>query len=284
VLIVDDNATNRRILSQMVGRWSMRPQVAASGDATLALIREAAAAGDPFAVIIVDALMPRMDGFELAEAVAAETRIKPILMLSAADRQAFADRCLRGPFAAYLEKPVSWPDLLDVLRQALHIAAPPTDAPSTTPRCEASVSRPRHVLMADDTRANQKLVTAILGKRGHSVEVVHNGREALDMLKHRDFDAVLMDVQMPIMDGFQATAAIRALPKPSRSQVPIIAMTAHNMPGDRERCLAAGMDAYLGKPIDRQELIQMIEHVETLRAGSQPAASANDRGQPVVIP
>ena len=286
ILIVDDNATNRRILAQTLRDWSMRPEVAGSGEAALEKLQAANLAGSRFRVVMIDALMPGMDGFALAEAIARHPQAAEatVLMASAADRQAFADRCAAGPFAAYLEKPVSRCDLLNALRTALQIHEPPAAAAAVAPRREASHLRPRCVLLADDTRANQKLITAILHKRGHTVEVVHNGREALDMLKQRDVDAVLMDVQMPIMDGFQATAAIRALPKASRSQVPIIAMTAHSMPGDKERCLAAGMDAYLSKPVDRRELIEMIEHLETLRPTPGASASANDRPLPVSAP
>lgn len=173
-------------------------------------------------------------------------------------------------------------ELLTAVRQA--IGNLEVQAPSIPPQSISSPSVPAHspapaevnlrplrILLAEDTAANQKLVTAILKKRGHSVGVVHNGREALDMLKHHEFDLVLMDVQMPIMDGLQATAAIRTLAKPSHSQIPIIAMTAHTMPGDKERCLAAGMDAYLSKPINSKELLDMLEFA--MRIGENRARS-----------
>jgi CheY-like chemotaxis protein len=219
----------------------------------------------------------------LAEKIGADPRLacSIICMLSSLDRQAFADRCSPAQFAAFLQKPVSELELLAAVRQAVgnlevQVPAPPAAARAPV----AADSRSLRILLAEDTAANQKLVTAILKKRGHEVGVVHNGREALDMLKHRDFDLILMDVQMPIMDGLQATAAIRMLTKPSQSQIPIIAMTAHTMPGDKERCLAAGMDAYLSKPINSKELLEMLEFA--MRIGENRARSGISAPRPAL--
>ncbi|MGN6546999.1 MAG: response regulator [Aureliella sp.] len=284
VLIVDDNATNARILQTILTNRSMRTQVASSGERAIEILNEAADNSDRFPIVILDALMSGMDGFTLAEKIGSDPRLacSIICMLSSLDRQAFADRCSPGQFAAFLQKPVSEMELLTAVRQAignLEVQAPSIppqslSAPSVPAHSPAPAEvnlRPLRILLAEDTAANQKLVTAILKKRGHSVGVVHNGREALDMLKHHEFDLVLMDVQMPIMDGLQATAAIRTLAKPTHSQIPIIAMTAHTMPGDKERCLAAGMDGYLSKPINSKELLDMLEFA--MRIGENRARS-----------
>lgn len=185
-------------------------------------------------------------------------------MVSPEERRALAARGAEDRSVVYLEKPVSHAALAEALGEALGEKQPNSAKRSSSPSPSPS-SHPRRILLADDTTANQKLITAILRKQGHRIEAVANGLEALDMLEKYEFDAVLMDVQMPVMDGFQATAAIRALLKPSRAQVPIIAMTAHSMPGDEARCLAAGMDAYLSKPIDRHKLLEVIGNADLLR-------------------
>lgn len=287
VLVVDDNATSRRILESTLKSWSMRPQLAASGEDALRQLQTAAAAGKPYPMVLLDASVSAMDGVALMDQIVDEVRLAgaTILMASSADRQAFAEHCAEGRFAACLEKPVSRSALLEVFQEVLSGDAPiAVSRPSKpTPTPAPPLSRPLRVLLADDTRANQKLITAILEKRGHSVRSVSNGLEALDMLEHQEFDVVLMDVQMPVMDGFQATAAIRALAKPSRAQLPIIAMTAHSMPGDKERCLAAGMDAYLSKPINRHKLIEVIENAELLQIGKQSPSRIGGRSMPAPI-
>lgn len=288
VLIVDDNATSRRILESTLKSWSMQPQLASSGEHALRQLQTAAAAGQPFPVVILDALLAGLNESSLLDQILAEVPLAgaAILMSASIDRQASAARFAQGRIAAYLEKPVSRSALFAALRQAvpgeLRFAA--QGRLNSEPISAPTPARPRRVLLADDTRANQKLITAILEKRGHSVESVFNGMEALDRLEHQEFDAVLMDVQMPIMDGFQATAAIRALSKPSRAQLPIIAMTAHSMPGDKERCLTAGMDAYLSKPINRHQLIEIIENAELLRAETQSPHRVDGRPLPAPIP
>lgn len=285
VLIVDDNATNARILETILRNRSMCPQVAASGERAIAVLNEAADRGDRIPVVILDALMSGMDGFTLAEKICSDPRLacSIICMLSSLDRQAFSDRCTPEQFVAFLQKPVSESELLAAVKQAVGNLEPHSPlAPAPPTRPEPVSLRPLHVLLAEDTAANQKLVTAILKKRGHTVGVVHNGREALDMLKHQEFDVILMDVQMPIMDGLQTTAAIRTLPKPGQSQIPIVAMTAHTMPGDKERCLAAGMDAYLSKPIRSQELLDMLELA--VRIGEDRARSGLPAPSPALSP
>jgi CheY-like chemotaxis protein len=226
-------------------------------------IEAAAQSGKQYGVIILDALMPEMDGFTLAERIKSEPQGSDttILMLSSADRQTFARRCEQLDIAEYLEKPISHSDLLNSLCRVLGLMD--EDAAGQDP--EHAPPGPSHrslrVLLAEDVRANQKLIVSILSRRGHVVEIAQNGREAVDLAKRATFDVILMDVQMPIMDGFQATAILRSQEPHEADRVPIVAMTAHAMRGDRERCLAAGMDAYISKPIDSRRLIELIESI-----------------------
>lgn len=286
VLIVDDNSTSARILDAMLKRFALNPLVATNHEQALRLLGEAANTGRPYPVVILDALLLGENGAPLAETLLANPRLagSTIGMLSSVDRQTHADRFENCQFAAYLQKPVSEPDVLGAIREALgKVTTPLPDlavAPPAPPS-EPVSSRALRVLLAEDTAANQKLVRAILEKRGHEVGVAHNGREAIDALKHRDFDLILMDVQMPVMDGLQAAAAIRALPKRSLAQIPIVAMTAHTMPGDKERCLAAGMDAYLSKPINSQKLIDMLDFA--MQIGEKRTALAALPGDPKTL-
>jgi PAS domain S-box-containing protein len=263
VLIVDDNASNRRILETILSNWSMKPDTASDGVSALVKIEAAAQSGKQYGVIILDALMPEMDGFTLAERIKSEPQGSDttILMLSSADRQTFARRCEQLDIAEYLEKPISHSDLLNSLCRVLGLMD--EDAAGQDP--EHAPPGPSHrslrVLLAEDVRANQKLIVSILSRRGHVVEIAQNGREAVDLAKRATFDVILMDVQMPIMDGFQATAILRSQEPHEADRMPIVAMTAHAMRGDRERCLAAGMDAYISKPIDSRRLIELIESI-----------------------
>jgi CheY-like chemotaxis protein len=207
--------------------------------------------------------MPGIDGLALAEQIQANPRTTCpiILMLSSADRQTFAKRYGQLQSAVILEKPISKHDLLHAVGEALGVipaleATAPWAAGSSV---AAPAIRPLRVLLAEDTPANRKFVVKILQKRGHAVEIAHNGREATELVRQQRFDVVLMDVQMPIMDGFQATAAIRAHYPAGEPHLPIVALTAHAMRGDHERCLAAGMDAYIAKPIDSRKLVELVE-------------------------
>lgn len=288
VLVVDDNEANRRILAETLRHWSMRPAVVPDGQTALRRLRESAEAGEPFPLVLVDALMPGIDGFELAEQIQEDSRLAKatILMLSSADRQLFSQRGRHMDIAAVVEKPVSQSKLLEAITAALNgvpdkgrtVAEPPA----------GQETRRFKILLAEDTPANQKMVTAILRKRGHTVAVAQNGREAVDLFKQDCFDAILMDVQMPTMDGLQATGVIRSMERSRRTRTPIVAMTAHAMKGDRERCLASGMDAYLSKPIDARKLLELIEDL-TLAPGFQRddmnvqngASCDSDHGPPV---
>ncbi|HVW02215.1 MAG TPA: response regulator [Planctomycetaceae bacterium] len=279
VLIVDDNATSRRVVKALLEKWGMRVDVASDGLAALERIFSAYASGHPYPVVIFDALMPNIDGFSLAERIRHEPQLAGavILMLSSADRRTFAARCAELNVAAYLEKPVAERDLLSAVSTALNI---PFEAPEAAEGAPPEPPAQRHfrVLLVEDTPANQKLVVRILEKAGHTCFVAHNGREALERIRQVQFDIVLMDVQMPIMDGFQATRAIRELDDPKLRALPIIAMTAHAMRTDRDRCLEVGMNAYIAKPINSRELLEMMQRFakdEPIRPDVQPQTGAN---------
>jgi PAS domain S-box-containing protein len=261
VLIVADNLTNRRILEQTLSHWGMKPESVADVPAALAKIHEAKNAGHAFPLSLIDALMPQIDGFTLATWIKKEPGLvgATILMVSACDRPTHACRC-RELDALCLEKPISQSNLFNVIAQALGLTrlAESTVVELSSPGEKPIVERPLRILLAEDNAANQKMAIFILNKYGHCVEVVGNGREAVERVASDHFDVVLMDVQMPTMDGPQATATIRAFADPSKAKVPIIAMTAHAMKGDRERFLAAGMDDYITKPINAQMLIELL--------------------------
>jgi PAS domain S-box-containing protein len=263
-LVVTENATSRRILWQILRSWSMRPEVTADVPAALTKIHEAAGTGHAYRLVLADATMSGIDGFTLAGWLQQDLRLAgpTILMVSTADRQGCLDRC-RQVGAVCLDKPVSRSTLFNAVASALGVARPAVPSPVAEPPAPLSVAplRPLRVLLAEDTPANQKVVSHVLGRRGHSVAVAGHGEAALDMVREQEFDLVLMDVQMPVMDGFQATAEIRKLADPSKARLPIVAMTAHALKGDAERCLAAGMDAYLSKPIKSSELVELVERL-----------------------
>ena len=263
VLVVDDNATNRRILEEVLGNWGMRPLAVDGGEAALAALGRAAAAGKPFPLVLLDAHMPGMDGFTLAERV----RCGPgsartlMVMLTSAGHPEDVARCRDLGIDVYLMKPVKQSELFSALLAALGQTEP--DAPAG-PRPTAPAGRrrpPLHVLLAEDNPVNQKLALRLLEKRGHTVVLAGDGKEALAALTRRPFDLVLMDVQMPDMDGFEAAKRIRREEAGTGRHVPILAMTAYAMKGDRERCLAAGMDDYVTKPIQPAELFETIDRL-----------------------
>ncbi|MBN9519798.1 response regulator, partial [bacterium] len=273
ILVVDDNATNRVILTEMLTHWRMAPTAVASGFLALAELRRAAAAADPFQLVLIDALMPEMDGFALVEQIRAEPGLAgaTILMLSSADRSADAARCRELGVVAYLVKPLKQSELLDAILTAL--GSPPLAEPEPGAAvAPAATGRGLRILLAEDNEVNQELAVNMLQKRGHAVVVANDGREALVALDGGGFDAVLMDVQMPVMDGLAAATAIRETEARTGRHVPIIALTAHAMKGDRERCLAAGMDEYLTKPLRAQELLESLARLVPTRADDAPGA------------
>jgi PAS domain S-box-containing protein len=260
VLVVDDNATNRRILTQMLTNWRMQPVAADGGVAALALLEESAAQRMPFPLILLDSEMPGMDGFTLAERMRHMPGLDgvTIMMLSSGMRPRTAARCRELGVRACLTKPVKQSDLLDAILEVLTAAPHQPLRPRGVSPAPAGLRRLR-VLVAEDQRTNRALVSRILEKRGHTAFCVQDGIEALTALKEHSFDAVLMDVQMPRMDGLAATRAIRRNEKSAGTHLHVVAMTAHAMKGDRERCLKAGMDAYVGKPIRPEELLHALE-------------------------
>jgi len=259
VLVIDDNATNRRILEEMLNRRGMRPKLAESGIVALQSLKEAK---DSFAVILTDLNMPDMDGFTLVEQLRKSPQLAgnaKVIMLTSARQRGDAARCRELGVAAYLTKPVSQSELFEAIARVLGMPGSQPEPAALITRHTMREGKKMRVLLAEDNVINQKLAARLLEKHGHHVTVTSNGREALAALDREDFDAVLMDVQMPEMDGFEATAAIRARELKTGRHLPIIAMTAHAMQGDRERCLAAGMDDYISKPIKIQQLTDVLE-------------------------
>jgi len=249
LLVVDDNRTNRRILCGMARGWGMRPAEAENGTAALAALDIARREGDPFRILLTDMHMPGMDGFELVERVRAGADANTVvLLLTSAGRAGDGARCRQLGISAYLLKPVLKADLLTALRTALGSQQSPEPASLVTRHTLRESSNKLEILVAEDNPVNEMLVVRLLQKMGHTITVAHNGRLAVDLATSRRFDVVFMDVQMPEMDGLTATSLIRAGEKPG-TRIPIFAMTAHAMKGDRERCLEAGMDGYIPKPI-----------------------------------
>jgi two-component system, sensor histidine kinase and response regulator len=264
VLIVSVSEATRRVLEQNLVHWGMKPEAVGEVPAALAEIHEALAAGRSFPLAIIDAVMPQIDGFTLAGWIKHDRRLAGamILMTSTNSPQAHVSRC-RELGAICLEKPILRSNLFKAVNHALGLTCVPPPAVEPAPvEKQANGERSLRILLAEDNVANQKIALYLLKKQGHDLEVTNNGREAVDMVSSRDFDVVLMDVQMPIMDGFQATAAIRALPNKAKAGLPIIAMTAHSMKGDKERCLAAGMDGYITKPISSKDLLMALSRVQ----------------------
>jgi CheY-like chemotaxis protein len=263
VLVVDDNATNRKILLKILTNWKMRPAAVNSGLAALTLLENARTCGNTFPLIITDAQMPEMDGFELASRIKQlpDSRSVTILMLSSAGMRGDAKRCRELGIAAYLTKPVKNSELLEAIIGALGKAPTPREEPALITRHSLREGHRLCILLAEDNVVNQRLAVRLLEKRGHDVTVAANGKEALAAIAKQRCDLVLMDVQMPEMDGFETTAAIREIEKTTGAHILIVAMTAHAMKGDEERCIAIGMDGYISKPIEPQRLFQIIDEL-----------------------
>jgi CheY-like chemotaxis protein len=267
VLIVDDNCTNRRILDLTLKKWGMLPHSVAGGAEAIEELLTASAEGRQYGLIISDVLMPEMDGFSFVERVREEPRLSPakIMMLTSAGQRGDAMRCEALGISAYATKPVRQSELQQVISRLLgeKEAASPLITRQTLgdPRVPTNSLQ---ILVAEDNAVNQKLVARLLEKRGHCVQLVGNGLEALDALEQKSYDLVLMDVQMPELDGFEATCELRKREQLTDLHTPVIALTAHAMKGDRERCLAAGMDDYLTKPIRAQELDDLLDNYTSL--------------------
>jgi signal transduction histidine kinase/DNA-binding response OmpR family regulator len=274
VLVVDDNLVNCRILAEFCTRWAMRPIAASSGRDALELMEREWKAGRRFPLILLDAQMPEMDGFMLAQRIKENPAFAgaAIMMLSSADLQGDARRCREIGIDLYLVKPVTQPELCRAILKVLRGAPVPVmpAAPGPSARL-APPARTLRVLLAEDNEVNQKLAVRLLEKRGHRVSVAGDGRQAVEAYASQEFDVILMDVQMPVVGGYEATAEIRSRERESGRRTPIVALTAHALPGDRERCLEAGMDDYLSKPIQPSQLYALIESLAA--AGAPQAAS-----------
>jgi CheY-like chemotaxis protein/HPt (histidine-containing phosphotransfer) domain-containing protein len=292
-LIVDDNATNRLILEEMLGNWGLETTSAADVVHALRLMQEAQREGRPYELVVTDLCMPDRDGFDLVEAIRADPALTSsvILMLTSADRPGDLERCQRLGIAQWLRKPIKQSELFDALVAVLRINAVADATPATEPAPAqpdgAAVLPPLSILLAEDSLVNQKLAMALLSKWGHTVVVAVNGREAVEFSAAQSFDLILMDVQMPELDGLAAARAIREREaRTAHDRIPIVAMTAHAMAGDRDRCLESGMDGYVSKPIRAGTLLDELRRVLPARneardipqaAPAEPASEDSSR-------
>jgi len=265
VLVVDDNRTNRRILQDILTNWGMQPSLAEDGPAALEQFESAIARGSPFRIAILDVLMPEMDGFMLAERIRQRPQLQScrLVMLSSAGQTENWARCQELGIARYLIKPVKQSHLRETLERVLSTRDEPRAGAGSVLPPPAEATRPLRVLLAEDGLVNQRVAREFLAQRGHQVVVANNGREAVEAFEREAFDLVLMDVQMPDMDGLEATRTIRRKEQTTGGHLPIVAMTAGAFKEDRERCLNAGMDAYLAKPIRPTALYNTIAALTT---------------------
>jgi CheY-like chemotaxis protein len=286
----------------MLRQWSACPTCVASGPEALDELRRAASANTPYSLVLLDAMMPEMDGFAVAEQIAREPGVgRPALLVhTSGDRHGHALRCRHLGLPAPLVKPIKPSQLYGMITATLRndpypLAAPPLDPPAIRPEAKeqsrdkirlvriARVSpvpaRPLRILLAEDNALNQRVALRLLEKEGHVVTIANHGGEVLKAMESQHFDVILMDVQMPEVDGFEATHEIRAREAGSATQTFIVAMTAHAMKGDRERCLAEGMDDYLSKPVQRSDLVRILQPLAARQCGrsDQPAGAPNGR-------
>jgi PAS domain S-box-containing protein len=280
VLVVDDNATSRQILDEMIANWRMKPVTAKDGRSAMETLRRAHKDGHPFRLVLLDAHMPAMDGFEVVSHVKHDPHLHgtTVILLTSAGRTEDMARAKSLGAAASVAKPVKQSDLWDAIITALHVAGRQKARPSVAQRRSRTAEHPLRILLAEDNPVNQEVAVHLIERRGHSVIVAENGREAVEAIERHKFDLVLMDVQMPEMGGLEATRVIREKEKGSGHHLPIIAMTAHAMQGDREQCLEAGMDGYLAKPIDPKTFLQTVEGISARSVGSESAENEETAG------
>jgi CheY-like chemotaxis protein len=262
VLVVDDNATNRQLLEEILSNWGMQPQMASGAAEALASLKSSARGGRPFSLVLTDVNMPEADGFSLVEEIrdSATLAATRVIVLTSGDRPGDVNRARSLGVAGYLVKPVKQSELFDAIVAALGVTSVEEEPKPAASTETAPAIRPLRILLAEDSIPNQKLATGLLSKWGHAVSVAGNGRQAVSLWQSQHFDLILMDVQMPELDGLQATSLIREqeLDAGRGVHIPIIAMTAHAMKGDREQCLSAGMDSYVPKPIRVKELLAAL--------------------------
>ena len=295
-LIVDDNETNRRILNDMLRHWNMRTTLADGAAAALKELENASRDNCPFDIVLLDGMMPVVDGFQLAGMIKQRPDLKcgTIMMLSSADQPQSAEKCADLQITNFLVKPVGATALLEAILVALgdetatrqlHQADGGQEDAADDDQIQSKPNRSLSVLVVDDHEANRDLARKILERRGHHCVEAADGQEAVDAVVSSQFDLLLMDVQMPNLDGFQATGRIREQEDSAGARLPIVALTAHAMSGDREKCLAAGMDSYLAKPIDARELVAVVERLggvtsspETQRSKAGNRSSSDGTG------
>ncbi|MGA2370366.1 MAG: response regulator [Candidatus Korobacteraceae bacterium] len=264
-LIVDDNLTQRKILTAMMSQWGMKAESVETAMQGLSAMETAVSGNSPYRLVLIDGNMPEIDGFQLAECIKRNPKLSgaTILMLSPGLHSDDITRCKQLGVSAYLIKPIRRLELLKVVVRVLNdkgIFAAPAQEPGPWERERHNRLR---ILAAEDNRVNQRVLARMLEKEGHRVTLVEDGEAAISTSEDADFDVILMDVQMPVMDGLEATRCIRKRELETGKHVPIIALTAHAMKGDRERCLEAGMDAYVAKPVQKQELLHIIYQYST---------------------
>ncbi|MGA7155341.1 MAG: response regulator [Acidobacteriaceae bacterium] len=255
ILVVDDNASNRRILSEILTNWHMKPTLASSGSEALSALSDADSK-NLFALVLLDVHMPDMDGFAVAEQIKNSDKHQGlrIILLTSGSRSSDLERCRDLGISDYLSKPIKQSELFDAIVTTMADHGRKREQHARPPALIQAPERSLRVLLAEDNPVNQTLAMRILEKLGHKVQVVNNGKEALGRSQAEEFDLILMDIQMPEMDGLEATTAIRDAETRTGKHLPIVAMTAHAMKGDKEACLSAGMDGYLSKPIRVDEL------------------------------
>ena len=263
VLVVDDNTTNRKVLEEMLQNWGMVPVLADSGEAALDTLREADQRDEPFKLIVSDVHMPEMSGYDFIEQVRQDPDVSetPIIILTSGGREGEEALRIQLGVSERLLKPVKQSELFDAIVRTLGVTSPEDGGEFDFEEPSEHSLEHLKVLLAEDNAINQKLAIGVLSRFGHDVTIANNGAEAVKALEHDSFDVVLMDVQMPVMDGFAATAAIRQKEIESGGHTPIIAMTAHAMKGDREKCIEAGMDEYVAKPIRIGALKEKLAYV-----------------------
>lgn len=280
VLIVEDAPDNARILAETIQSWHMRPSIVQSNQAAVDILSRSKNARTRFDFILVDGQMAGESGFSLAEYIVKQSDLpRPIMMLTSVAQADGVERCGKLGLSVYVVKPVSDSDLFDAMmsirgartepKLELHVAEAPGNKADGGLR----------ILLAEDNPVNQEVAQQMLQKRGHTVTIASNGREALKLVAESEFDLILMDIQMPEMDGFQSTAAIRELEKKGSRRTPIVAMTAHAMKGDRERCLEGGMDGYVSKPVQSKLLYETIENITTTGHVAAPVPQVSSRGR-----
>jgi PAS domain S-box-containing protein len=279
-LVVDDNATNRRIVSDVLTSWELLPTACASAAEAITQLRTAFRGGRPYELLLSDVNMPETDGFSLLEQIRRDPSVADItaIMLTSGDRQEDAARCQDLGVTQRLMKPIKQSELYDAILDALQIEPRKIGAAEEAAAAAAPSTRPLRLLLAEDSLVNQRLAVGLLERHGHRVTIANNGRQAVDLASDDGFDAILMDVQMPEMDGLEATRIIREQERQTGRHVPIIAMTAHALKGDRQRCLDCGMDEYVAKPVRERQLLSALRAV----LGEEVAPVPAEQPEPVV--